>query len=145
MTNVEAVSSESAKIQTAYSQWMATTPYVFYIPVYRNMPENPAPAPTGTGNPNNYLKTLDVKGNTTGISYTASTPFNPADGGKNELIYYVPASENSVTISGTTVNSGAAINGTGQVSLVIAPVKINVTVTAENGEVRNYVITINKM
>ena len=109
------------------------------------MPENPAPAPTGTGNPNNYLKTLDVKGNTTGISYTASTPFNPADGGKNELIYYVPASENSVTISGTTVNSGAAINGTGQVSLVIAPVKINVTVTAENGEVRNYVVTINKM
>ena len=145
MTNVEAVSSESAKIQTAYSQWMATTPYVFYIPVYRNMPENPAPAPTGTGNPNNYLKTLDVKGNTTGISYTASTPFNPADGGKNELIYYVPASENSVTISGTTVNSGAAIYGTGQVSLVIAPVKINVTVTAENGEVRNYVVTINKM
>lgn len=144
MTNVEAAYSESLKIYLAYSEWLAKTPYIFYIPVYRNMPEKAAPAPTANLNPNNYLKSLVVTGAVTGTVYEAVNPFTVSDGGKTEYVYNIPSAEEKVMITATPVNANARVEGTGQTSIVIAPVKINIVVTAQDGTKRNYLVTINK-
>ena len=47
MTNVEAATSEAAKIKKAYEEsgLLEKTPLVFSIPVYKNMPADPCAAP----------------------------------------------------------------------------------------------------
>lgn len=46
MTNVEAAYSEALKTRQAYADSMDTTPIVFHIPVYEDMPEEKCAAPT---------------------------------------------------------------------------------------------------
>ena len=47
MTNVDAAASEAAKIKKGYAEsgLLETTPLVFSIPVYKNMPAEPCAAP----------------------------------------------------------------------------------------------------
>lgn len=45
MTNVEAAYSEAIKTKTAYAETMNSTPIIFSIPVYNNMPETVCAAP----------------------------------------------------------------------------------------------------
>ena len=58
--------------------------------------------------------------------------------------YNYTTEEDFVNISGTTVNSKATINGTGEVKLLDEKTKLEIKVTAENGKERIYFITVIK-
>lgn len=143
MTNVVAAYSESLKAYNAYSGLIASNPFVFYIPIYNNMPETACPAPSGNLSPNNYLSGITVNGGATGQTYMPSIPFNAADGGKVEYVYQVPSYEGTVTIGSQTINAKASVAGNGAYALTEQVMRIPVSVTAENGSVRTYNIVVN--
>ena len=135
MTNVQAASSEAAKVYTAYSNTGTLNDAItFSIPVYENMPDSITSKPSDSGNPNNYLKTLSVSG------YSLTPTFAVNTTTSYSLI--VPESVSSVTISATTVNSKASVSGTGKVSLSTGTNTVKVVVTAQSGATRTYTLTI---
>lgn len=143
MTNVAAAYSEANKVYTAYKDWMATVPILFYIPVYDNMPEKVCEAPTGNQNPNNYLNSLTVTGAATGTQYTFAPAFAPADGGSVTYTVTVPAAEGSVVISTGTVSKYATVAGTGELALGVSSQTVTINVTAQNGNTRTYTLIVN--
>lgn len=130
-TNIQAPMTEGNSVYKSYNDSkILDSSFVFYIPVYNNMPASTSlPA---TGNPNNYLKSLSING-----SSVASF-----DGGVTNYNYYVKAGTSSVTINAQAVNSSASISGTGYVSLTSDNTAHNVTVKAANGATRTYTINI---
>lgn len=143
MTNVVAAYSESLKACNAYSGLLASNPFVFYIPIYNNMPETACQAPSGNLSPNNYLSGISVSGGATGQAYMPSVPFNAADGGSVEYVYQIPSYEGTVTIGSQTVNAKASAAGNGTYALTEPSMRIPLAVTAENGSIRTYNIVIN--
>ena len=135
MTNVPAAANEGAKVAEAYSSAVKATSLEFKIPVYENMPENPCPQPTGDGNPNNKLKSITVDG------FTMTPTFN-MDTASYDLI--VDTSVASVNISAQTIDGNAKVTGTGTVSLNNGLNSFVLTVTAQNGSVREYKLNINR-
>lgn len=137
MTNVQAPATECQSSYTAYKDNdMLDGKMVFKIPVYVNMPEKKAVKPSSYGNPNNWLATLSISG------YTLTPEF-----GKNWTSNYsltVRENVESISISATTVNSNAKISGTGTVKLNEGENKIIITVTAQNGAVRKYTLTVTR-
>ena len=135
MTNVQAPANEGNTTYKAYvSNGIIDSSLVFEIPVYLNMPSSAVSKPADSGNPNNWLKTLNVSG------YTLTPSFSVSETTQYSLI--VPETTGSVSISATTVNSNAKISGTGTISLSQGTNNINITVTAQNGNVRTYKLTI---
>ena len=104
-TNIQAPMVEGNSVYKSYNESkILDSTFVFYIPVYENMPSSTSlPA---TGNPNNYLKSLTING----VSVSSF------DGGVTNYNYYVSSDTNSITISASAVNSNASISGTGYVS-----------------------------
>lgn len=141
MTNVAAAHSEANKVYTAYKDWMANVPILFYIPIYDNMPDEPAAAPTGNLSPNNYLRSLTVTG-ASGTQYAFTPAFNAANGGAEIYSVNVPMAETVVTIGTETVNKNAVVAGAGTIELSAASGTVTVQVTAQNGSVRTYTILI---
>lgn len=135
MTNVPAAANEGAKVSEAYSQSLKATALEFKIPVYNNMPENPCPMPAVDGNPNNKLRSINVDG------YTLTPTFN-MDVSSYDLI--VEGSAASVNITAETIDGNASVSGTGTVNLNVGLNTIKLTVTAENGDVREYTLNINR-
>jgi len=133
MANIEQPAAEAKKTYTAYSGMM-NEPIVFSIPVYKNMPADAAPIPAKSYNPNNWLKTLNIEG------YKLTPTFNSS----LEQSYYmeVANSVDFVVVSAQAVNKNAAITGTGTYSLQVGNNSLMVTVTAENGDVRQYMINV---
>lgn len=84
MSNVMGAYSEAAKTYDAYKEWMAAQPIVFYIPVYNSMPDTAVAAPLGNLNPNNYLGSITVTGDTQ-ASYQTSPAFGT---GWNRYLQY---------------------------------------------------------
>ncbi|HWT75883.1 MAG TPA: cadherin-like beta sandwich domain-containing protein, partial [Mobilitalea sp.] len=89
-------------------------------------------------NPNNRmssLKILDTNGNELTITPTFS---------QTELNYYlmVNNSVDSVNIVATSVSTKATVGGCGNVSLVVGTNEFTVPVTAENGDIAYYKVTI---
>ncbi|HBP39215.1 MAG TPA: hypothetical protein DD640_10865, partial [Clostridiales bacterium] len=135
MGNIEAPYYEASSMARAYSSMgMTDAAMVFILPVYLNMPETASPAPVSDGNPNNWLKTLTIDG------YSLTPTFDPATTGEYSLI--VENSVTSVALAATPVNSKAAISGTGTLELLVGANPVNIVVTAENGDKRNYVLSI---
>lgn len=135
MTNTQGAAAEGAYLSEAYGTASKNLAQEFSIPVYNNMPENACPIPTGDGSPNNKLGSLSVNG------FTLTPGFN-MDTANYTLI--VDPSVSQVTISAQALHNAASIAGTGTVSLTGASTSIPISVTAQNGSVRQYVITINK-
>lgn len=135
MTNTQGAAEEGKNLSKAYNETMRQDAITFYIPVYTNMPETACPMPTKDGNPNNKLAYLSVDG------FTLTPGFN-MDTASYTLV--VDPSVTAVNVSAAAIHSGATISGTGQIVLDQASTMVNVTVTAENGDQRNYQITINK-
>lgn len=133
MTNVQGAASEAAVYAKAYSEEMRQSPLVFKIPVYNNMPDNPCSQPTLDGSPNNKLASLSVDGFT-------MTPTFSRDVQDYNLI--VDSSVTSVTINASVLDSKASVSGTGSVALTGGANDIKISVTAENGTVRDYVIHV---
>ena len=135
MTYVEAAASEGLKLSRAYTAEMKNVKLEFYIPVYKEMPNEIAKKPEGDGSPNNKLASLSVEG------YNISPSFN-ADTSTYDLI--VDSSVSSVKVNAGSVDSKASVSGTGTINLSQANTQVSIEVRAENGTTRKYVINIVK-
>ena len=133
MQNIQAPSTESIKTYNGYKDMnLVENAFVFTIPVYKNMPtETKLP---NSGNPNNYLSSLAVNGEYFFESATTKTDFS----------MNLDINTTSVDISASKVYSGSVVTGTGSVSLKGDKQTIPITVTAKNGDVRIYNITITR-
>ena len=135
MTYVEAAASEGIKLSRAYTAEMKAVKLEFFIPVYKEMPDEIARKPEGDGSPNNKLASLSVEG------YNISPSFN-ADTSTYDLI--VDSSVSSVKVNAGSMDSKASVSGTGTINLSQANTQVSIEVRAENGTTRKYVINIVK-
>jgi hypothetical protein len=138
MSNVEAPFSEGKKVGAAYAE-IGNLPLAFSIPVYLNMPKIPCAAPTTKYNPNNYLKTLSVK-DLNGNELTLTPTFDILN--TKEIFLVVPNYCEGVNISASTVSSKAVLSGSGVIQLNPGLNEIKITVIAQNGDLRDYTISI---
>lgn len=106
---------------------------VFKIPVFKDMPETPAVCPTGDGSPNNVLKSLSVSG----YSLTPTFSYYTQD-----YSMVVGNEVSSITVSATAMDSTAKVSGAGTITLNEGLNEIKITVTAESGSAREYVLTV---
>ena len=129
-TNIQAPSSEATTTYRSYSaSGILDSEFVFYIPVYRNMPSSTS-LPR-KGNPNNYLSNLVINGvNVPGFNGSVET-YN----------YYLDINNPRITIGASTVNSNANISGIGTFDIKESCTK-TITVTAQNGDVKRYNVNI---
>ena len=133
MTNVQGAASEAAVYSKAYNSDMKQTALEFKIPVYNNMPENPCSQPTGDGNPNNKLSGLSVDG-------FVMTPSFERDTREYNLI--VDSGVTSIKVNASALNSASSVSGTGTIALQSGNNDIKVSVTAQNGNVREYILHV---
>lgn len=133
MTNVQGAASEGAVYAKAYNDEMKNTALEFKIPVYKNMPDSPCLQPTGDGSPNNKLSGLSADG------YVITPTYNK-DTFEYNLI--VDPSVSGINVSAAAIDSKASVSGTGTVSLNSGNNDVKITVTAQNGSVREYVIHV---
>lgn len=133
MTNVEAAASEGALFAQGYGNVLKNSALTFKIPVYNNMPSSPCAKPTGTGSPNNKLRSLGVDG------FSLTPTFN-RDTMSYDLI--VDQSVTSINVSATAIDSSASTSGIGNVSLSGTSTDIKIIVTAQNGTQRTYTIHV---
>lgn len=135
MTNIQGAIMESKKMFTAYSNaGILDSAITFTIPVYQNMPDVPCSLPAQTGNPNNCLSSLAVDG------YVLTPVFDPVT--QQEYSLVVPPEVKTINIQAQAVSTKATITGNGSVSLSDGVNRIVVTVKAQNGNTREYVINV---
>ncbi len=135
MTNIMAPAREAPNIKKSYIELgFIDNNFTFIIPYYRNMPEKACELPEANSyNPNNWLKTLTVDGNS--INFDSAK----TDG----YTYTVASNVSSVNIAATTINSKAKItNGVGKITLKDGSNIVSVIVKAENGDERTYTINV---
>ena len=134
MQNITAHYTEASKTYSSYASQdgYKNFNYIFYIPVYSNMPSSTSLPKKGS--PNNYLKSLTVDG----------TNVSGFDGAKTEYTYTVAKGTDSVYIDYTKVNSNASISGGGNIILDSDNKKISIVVTAQNGNKKTYNLTIKR-
>ena len=141
MTNLRAPLSEASSTYSTYSKFsMLGNEFVFTIPVYNNMEKMYVlPSPL---NPNNYLSELKVNG-------SSVTGF---DGANTSYDVYVSASTSSIKLSAKTVNGYSKISGSisgsgsasGTINVNEGDNAIKVSVTAQNGSVKNYTVNVHR-
>lgn len=130
MTNVMAAISEGTSMGAAYAN--KNQSFVFYIPVYENMPEQ-AVSFQDKGNPNNWLSSLTIAGQ-------ALTP--GFDGAVTEYTLVVPENVASVDVAATAVAATSGIAGTGNYALNYGNNTIQVVCTSQSGVQRVYTVTV---
>ncbi|MBP5160125.1 MAG: hypothetical protein ILP10_07490, partial [Lachnospiraceae bacterium] len=138
MANVEAPWAEGRRVFTAYEDPVGTS-IVFMIPVYLDMPEEPAPYPVHKDNPNNWLKSLkisDQDGNKLALTPTLN---NSSD---EEYSIVVEGTVSEIKINATPVSSLAKVTSDKSATLEDGMNRIVVTVEAQNGDVKEFVINI---
>ncbi|MBQ7968718.1 MAG: SH3 domain-containing protein [Clostridia bacterium] len=135
MTNIQGAASEAGELAQGYSPELRTAALSFYIPVYKNMPENAVERPTGDGSPNMKLSSLSVTG------WELTPDFDPET---LEYMLVLPASSNSIVIKGTAMDATANVEGLGEVILNGDNCVFEIKVTAGNGSVRIYKLTVAK-
>ena len=147
MTNLEDPKSQASILRDLYSSLgLLRTPFVFYIPIYNNMPESTS-LPT-LGNPNNWLKQLTVK-----VGDTTNSVSN-FSGDKTNYSLNVTGNVNSITINSTTVarTSYVSIDGDDSllqtasktVNLNVGENNFNIVVIAGNGSTKTYTLKITR-
>lgn len=135
MQNIEAPYSESCITYNAYKNNldsdMYNIGYVFTIPVYENMPESTSFP--NSQNPINYLKELTINNN-------LITDFNSLI---SDYSITIPSYMTSINVQASSIVEKASISGTGDITITEDKQVIPITVTALNGSVRTYNITVN--
>jgi beta-N-acetylglucosaminidase len=135
MTSIMAMTSESTNLRNGYSEnGLLSLPLVFSIPVYENMPATAVPQPPKIGNPNNILSSLSVDG------YALTPTFDPLVSDGYSLI--VPYLTSEINIAATSVATTSVISGAGVRALAEGDNVIQILVTAQNGTVRSYNISV---
>lgn len=143
MQNIQAPSTEGSDTFDGYEDIgliNSSQSFTFVIPVYNNMPEKTSIP--NSKNPNNYLSKITVTAG--GKTLTVSN----FDGAKTDNNYSVQFSGNvtTATISATKVVSSASVtvNNGKTISLTSTSTKVPIKVTAANGAIRTYYVTIKK-
>lgn len=126
MTNLLAAQNEGVQMKRAYSDMNQA--YVFRIPVYQNMPEDPCSF-TDTGNQNNWLSGLSVNG------YAVTPAFSPA---ATEYSLYVGQGVDNITVDAASIAGTSGVSGTGSYPLSYGNNTITVTCKAQDGTPREY-------
>lgn len=135
MTNVDGGAAEGRILSEAYSNELRQHALVFKIPVYTGMPEQPAEAPTGDGNPNNKLSGLSVSGFSLEPGFSMDT---------ETYTLTVDSSVGSLTIQASPIASTSSVEGVGTFSLTSDQTDFPVRVTAQNGDVRTYTVRVQR-
>lgn len=131
MTNIMAPSSEAITTYRSYSNsGLLNTGFIFYIPVYEDMPSSTS-RPTTGGWPNNYLSSISIN----------DTQIAEFDGAVETYNYYLDINTTTVDIVATPVSNKAQISGTGKFEITEDTTK-EIIVTAENGNIKTYKIKI---
>lgn len=141
MTNVQAPTSEAKSTFTSYSNMgIQKDDFVFYIPVYKNMPSSPCKLPASKGNPNSYLKSITVKSGSKTLALTPTFNYQT-----KSYTMIVDNSVSSVTVSASAISSYATVSGTGTYSLTAGATKtISIVCTAGNGTKTTYTVKISR-
>lgn len=132
MTNIQGSASEANVYSLAYNAEAKQQNLVFYIPVYNNMPETPAVKPTKTGSPNNKLDSIAVDG-------TVLAGFSMD---QNAYQIEVGTDVQKIDLTAVPKDGTAQISGTGEKVLAVGENRFTIAVTAQNGDVRNYDVTV---
>jgi hypothetical protein len=139
MTNIQAAASEGKVLSEAFwapssSESTRTGNLLFKIPVYKSMPQTACVMPSGDGSPNYMLKSLSIAGQ------NLTPTFNMYE---TSYSLIVPHDVSSVNVSASAYDSNAKIAGTGVIQLQAGQTtKVDIKVTAPNGNVRTYTISI---
>lgn len=131
MTNIMGAATEAGHQRAAYSN--VDVPIEFSIPVFNNMTDEPVGRPTAYQNSNAYLSALTVD------QGTLSPKFNYAT---KSYSVSVDATVSKITISGTTASTKSSVAGTGTKTLVAGNNEFDIVVTAEDGTVNAYRLTV---
>lgn len=105
----------------------------FVIPVYREMPRYAVRAPK-LGNPNNYLKSLSVNGESVANFSYQTFHYNVSLNSKAD----------EVMIQANPILDGVEIRGSGKVKITSETQDVAIDVVALNGKVRTYTIHFTK-
>ena len=133
--NVKAAYSEAYSTYTGYyNSGAINQPYVFKIPTYNGMPD--ATTLSTSQNADNSLKSLSVSGCNLNPSFISSA---------TNYTCTIDSSAKQVTVSAVKTSPYATVSGDGVVLLNQKITIVKVNVTAANGNVRTYTITINKI
>lgn len=131
MSNILSPYSEGKSMKSAYDRMSLTeTDFNFAIPVYENMPDQTYQPSLLNGN--NLLSSINLDGK----------PLDNFDSDILEYTQYVLSSKTQVSVSAISNSADSKIEGTGNINLPNETNIITIKVTAQNGEVRNYKITI---
>lgn len=131
--NIQAPSTESIVTYNGYNKvGLLDGSFTFRIPVFKSIPESTKL--DSSGNPNNYLSYLKVNDVYLFESAIYDTTF--------DLDF--EESVTSLKIEAKAVNSKSIISGTGTVAINSAKQSIVISVMAENGSVRDYVINVKR-
>lgn len=135
MTNIQGAASEATSFAKGYSEEMRQTALSFLIPVYKTMPEEACPRPVLDGSPNMKLSSLTVEGFELTPDFETDTL---------EYMLVVSPIVNSVKVSAVAMDPIAQISGTGELALNTGTNVFEIKVTAGNGTVRTYKLTVAK-
>lgn len=130
MGNVTAAITEGRKLGEGYEDKQQV--FVFRIPVYNNMPES-AVAFLATGNPNNYLKSLEVAG------YPLTPNF---DGATDKYSVFVESEVESISVSASPVASTSVVTGVGEIPLEVGTNTVVILCISGSGQPRAYTLTV---
>lgn len=137
MTNIMGAYSESRHLSLAYDEIARRQVLRFDIPVYDNMPASPAPQPTWdenaavNKNPNNRLRSIAAAEAVKNPSVTI-----------DKTSYVMAVNKASVNLEAVPIDEGATVEGTGKIDLNAGENLITLTVTAANGDKREYTVNI---
>lgn len=130
MTNVQAAMAEGKTMGKAYAD--KAQAFVFLIPVYENMPESAA-AFSDSGNPNNWLSSLDAEG------YSLTPSFR---GDTTEYTVIVGAQTDSVTVNAAAAAPKSSVSGTGAYTLNYGNNTVHITCMSQSGAARTYTLNV---
>lgn len=135
MTCIYGQASEAAGLKRAYSDDVLATAMEFKIPIYKNMPQKPAPKPTSAGSCNDLLRSLNVSG------YSLSPDF---DTYRTEYSLTVGSEVDSITVNARCLDPKAAADSIGTHRLNEGENTITVTVTSPANTGRSYTLTVTR-
>ena len=141
MSNIAAPRSEGLIQYEKYKDMgFLDTNFTFRIPIYRNMPESPCPAPAETGSPNCYLTSLSVEG----YDLTPTFDFYESLNGREDAYtIIINGSVSSLNISATAASAQASVSGcVGTVSVQAGENDLAILCTAASGAVHVYTVRV---
>ncbi len=142
MTNVMAPTSEAKTQYNSYkSLGILNDSCVFYIPVYKNMPNTAAALPKSSGNPNSYVKTLTASMNGKNVSLTPTFNYQTTS-----YTMVVDSDVEQISITGSAISKYATISGLGTYNLTAGKTTtINIKCTAGNGTATTYTLKVSRL